>query len=174
MDDLKSFGVVGIGDEGAESDGFEGSEHGHVEVDTTAELLAGGDDELSGLEGGDFEAGFEHLLVGQVDDLLDRTVVPEQVQIFMHGNTASQSLNKIISICIQLGETVDVLSELNFGRFSIGTGTAVFTGVIIVGDMAIEPLSVFPRVIVFLRDFEVGNGVVEEFRGLEAGWEVDD
>ena len=110
MDNFKGSGVVGVGDKRTKSDGFKGGEHCHVKVDAAAELLTGGDNKLCSFEGSDFETGFEQLLVGQVDDLLDRSIVSEQVQIFMNGNTASQRFNKIISIDIELGKTVNVLS----------------------------------------------------------------
>lgn len=168
MDNFKGSGVVGVGDERTESDGFKGGEHCHVKVDAAAELLTGGDNELCSFEGSDFETGFEHLLVGQVDDLLDRSIVPEQVQIFMNSNTTSQRFNKIISIDIELGKTVNVLSELYFWWFSVWTGTAVFAGVIVVEDMAIEPLSVLPCVIVLFCDFQVGDCIVEKFGRFEA------
>jgi hypothetical protein len=72
--------------------------------------LTGSNYKLCGLESSDFEAGLKELLIWEVNYLLDRAIVPEQVQVLMNGNTTSQGFNEIVTVNLQAHEIIQMFS----------------------------------------------------------------
>lgn len=104
-------------------------EGSHVEVDSSADLLAGSHSKELVFSRSHPGTPFELLLVGQVVDLVDGPVGPEPEEILPDRNASEGRLGVEVAANMEIMEVVKVLSDDDLGVRAL---MALIAGIVVV------------------------------------------